>query len=275
MKKFILALFSILLLVSCGSTKKAKIEGNKEVVTVSNNIQGSFNSVEISDDIKVKMKQGFTDNYVLTTDENLVSVVQFKVVDSVLRIYTTQRITKSKELNVYLTAQNLEYISLRNDSRFESDGLLTTDFLSVTGSGGSQIEIDIETTQFNLNLKDNSLVEVDGKAENIDFYLTDRSDVKGELDIDTGSINLQESAEFDMEGKANEVSLTIAGGTHYNGTDFELKTAQLTALDKSEVNVLVSDNVTVYAKDKTTINLYGRPEVTVKTLSDRATINKK
>ncbi|NNC60934.1 MAG: DUF2807 domain-containing protein, partial [Eudoraea sp.] len=90
--------------------KKPKIQGNKEVIQVSRDIQGTFNALEIDDGLEVNLNPGAKNGFIMDLDANLVDIVQFYVVDSVLRVYTTHNITSKKKLDIYLSVSYLEHL---------------------------------------------------------------------------------------------------------------------------------------------------------------------
>ena len=80
MKKLIL-LLPLLLTFSFASIaqKKDKIKGDKNVTTVTNNIDKGFTAIEISDDLKVNLTKSVANSYILTTKKNLQAIVKFTV----------------------------------------------------------------------------------------------------------------------------------------------------------------------------------------------------
>ena len=86
-------------------------------------IEKEFNAIEVDDALEVTLSQSNQNSYVLTTDKNLQDVIRFTINDSVLKIYTTNKITSSKKLEINLKFINLEHITLKNNAKIEgSDG---------------------------------------------------------------------------------------------------------------------------------------------------------
>jgi hypothetical protein len=97
--------------------KKPKIKGNKVVTEITKEIYESFNAVEIDDALEVNLVQGSTNSYRLKTDENLLDIIQFSVRDSILKVYSVNKITSSKKLEIDLTVQEIEHLILKNDAK--------------------------------------------------------------------------------------------------------------------------------------------------------------
>jgi hypothetical protein len=70
----------IVLLIVCTTIiaqKKPKIQGNKEVIQIVQNIPESFNALEIDDGLEVTLTPGVQNGYIMDVDRNLAEVVQF------------------------------------------------------------------------------------------------------------------------------------------------------------------------------------------------------
>lgn len=101
-KRILVLILLVLVSGSVFAQKKQKIKGNKEVVEVYKNLE-PFTKVEILDELAVNLMQTQSEGYRLKTDSNLVDVIKFEVIDGTLKIYTTNRIISSKNLEIYLT----------------------------------------------------------------------------------------------------------------------------------------------------------------------------
>lgn len=99
MKKIILMLILAICVSNVFAQKKEKLKGNKIVTDVFNTLEG-FNAVDIGDNLKVTISQAGNNGYHLMADENLVSDINFQVIDSVLKIYTTSNIVSKKNLKL-------------------------------------------------------------------------------------------------------------------------------------------------------------------------------
>ena len=125
MKKTFIFLFAIGLCSFTYAQKKPKVKGNKEVIQVIREIPEDFNALEIDDGLKINLSQGVENGYILNVDSNLVDVLQFFVVDSVLKVYTTNNIVSSKKVEITMTVKGLEHLILRMTQKLREKVLLT------------------------------------------------------------------------------------------------------------------------------------------------------
>jgi len=275
MKKMLgMGILIALITSSCG-TQKEKIKGDRDVISVNGSLQTGINTISVDDAIEVELVQARSNDYILTTDRNLVSVVDFKVVDSVLTISTNMEVTSAKELSVYLKLQNPQHIILKNDSKLETPGQLEVPDFSVTAGASSRIDANLTATNARINLRENASGQLNIKSEKLALKMSDRTDVKGKINTQIAEFTMSGSSEFNPRGKTNELNLALTGKADYKGDDFDVENAAVTLSDRSAAAVSADESLSVYAQDKAVINVYGKPNINVKALNDDAQINKK
>src|SRR6187431_3137884 len=116
MKKY--TAFFLLLLVSTFALaqKSEKIKGSK-TVTIEQKEIGSFNSLEVSDNIEVYLDKGEKCELKIEADDNLHDIVKIDLTDKTLRINTTKEATNYKKLIVRVTYnKDLKMITAHNEA---------------------------------------------------------------------------------------------------------------------------------------------------------------
>ena len=275
MKKLVgLGVVCALILSSCGANK-SKIKGDRDVISVNGTLQTGINTIEIDDEIQVELVQAQSNDYILTTDRNLVSVVDFKVTDSVLRISTNMEVTSAKALTVYLKLQNPKHVILKNDSDLETPGQIEVPEFTVTAASSSEIDVNLTTTKSQINLRENANGQLNIRTEQLEVKMSDRTDLRGKFTAQSARVTMGGSAEFNPRGKTASLNLALTGKADYKGDDFDSKNASATLSDRSNAAVSAEESLSVFAQDKAVINVYGKPDISVKALNDDAQINKK
>ena len=191
MKKSIVILLTFFIFSFCYSQSKDKIIGNSTVVTVSNDLDKKFNSLEIADNLIVSISRGNKNSYVLNTDENLVEEVQFVVLNNVLKIFTSKRISSFKKLEVNLEVIGINRIILRDDAIIKTGRKLKFDKLLIDGNDSSKFELEIETNDIQINMDKNSVGKLKLKAKNLQIDMKDRSDLKSKINTDNLKVSLK------------------------------------------------------------------------------------
>ncbi len=261
------------ILTSCSAQKK--IKGDKDVISVNGNLTTGINTIEVGEGIELELAQSNINNYVLTTDRNLTSVIQFEVRDSVLRIVPSMRITRSKELSVYLKLQNPQHIILNDNSKMESPGMINVPDFSITARESSDFEFKLRTGKARFDLSGNARGDVTVSTADLDIKMKDRTDLKGDFDASTSIFTLNDNAEFNPEGKTDQLKLTSSGKGDYKGRKYEAEDASVTLSGRTNTAIYTKDNLTVFAQDKASIESYGKGEISINALKDDAAIEKK
>ena len=198
MKKLsLLFILSIISIISFAQ-KKEKIKGDKNVVTTTDNISKEFNAIEVADELKVTLTQGLQNSYTLTSDKNLQEIIQFTVVDGKLKIYTTSRITSSK---------NLEQINLKDDAEIDGEKMFESNVFIINADNSSRFNLEVKTKDISITMLGNAKGKLKANSERTVIAMSDKSDLKANISTDRTTIELTKSAKLELEGKSDDATL--------------------------------------------------------------------
>jgi len=275
MKNTITMLLLSFIMMSCAAQKKPKIKGDKNVIEINNIIKEAFNKIVIDDGLEVKFIPSQTSFYRLETDANIAVGMNFKVVDSVLQIYSENRIVSSKKLNIEVSAGNIEAITLKNDASIESKRVLESKTMILTAGGSSKFDLDIDSKSVGIVLSGNAGGRLKIKSDSTYINMSDRTDLKGDLVAKEVSISLADNAELKLDGTSDTAKFNVSGGSGLKLDDLKVDSASLNASGNTDVYINVAKELDVYAKDKSSIFIYGEPTMNVSGLVDDAKIEKR
>ena len=275
MKK--ITILTILLLCSffINAQKKAKVKGNKIVTEVTKEILETFNAIEIDDNLEVNLRQGNQNGYFLMADENLIDIVQFKVKDSILKIFTTNKIVSSKKLEITLTVNEIEHIMLKNDAKLIGEGELSSEKLYLSAYNSSKFELHIKAEDVTVTLHRNAGGKLRIKSENTTFLVTDRTDLKASVVSDKVRATLTKKSQLKLEGDSNYAAYNLKDNSKLDGRTMKVTSADLYTSNTSDVHVYASRNLELYAQGKSNVYVYGSPKMEIKGLTDKSKIIKK
>ena len=264
----------MILSLTITAQKKPKIKGNKDVVEVFKNLD-AFNQIEISDGLNVSLMQTTAEGYRLKADSNLIDVFKVEVVDSILKIYTTFKITSSKKQEIAITFKNLEKITLRNDAKVEGLNKFNLSEFMLDSYDGSDFELDVNSQKSIMNLNGRTNGKLQIKCDDAMMNLNDNSYLKGNLSIANLNLTLNKRADMKIEGDAENLNLITTGASDIKAKDLKVTYANLNASNTSDIYVYVTKEINIYAKGKSFIYIYGSPEIKVEGLNDKSQIIKK
>ena len=266
------------LLVICStsfSQKKPKIKGDKDVTTTTERILKKFNAIEVDDELEVSLKQGDENSYSLTTDRNLQEIIQFSVRDSVLKIYTTNKITSHKKLAINLTFITLEHITIKNDAQVSSEGRIEGHVVYVNAYNSSQFDLDIRATDLIVTMQRNTDGQLKSRTTNTTIVMNDRTDLDASVIAEKTTVTLTKSAQLNLAGDCDLVVFSLKDKTELDAREMKATAADLYTSNKSDVYVYAGRNLEIYAKGKSNIYVYGDPKIEIKGLTDQSKIIKK
>lgn len=275
MKKILIFLFAIGLCSFSYAQKKPKVKGNKEVTQVIRQIPEDFNALEIDDGLKINISQGFENGYVLDVDSNLVDVLQFFVVDSVLKVYTTNNIVSSKKLEITMTVKGLEHLILKNDAEVIGEGSFNSERFYVSGYNSSRMDLDIRADDVTVTLHRNAGGKLKVTSENTTFIMNDRTDLKAYVVCDNIRVTVNNSADLDLDGDAEYAAFNLKQSSTLNARNMRVSTVDLYTSNKSDVYVNATKNLEVYAKGNSNVYVYGNPKLEIKGFTDKSKIIKR
>lgn len=255
-------------------TDKAK--GNKEVVSISHDIEGDFESIEISDNLKVEIQKSRRNSYVLTTDQNLVDEVEVDVRNGVLKVFTNSKIVKSKKLEVLLNLDKLGTLIINDDASVILNDRFDIDKFKVIQNKKSDLDLDIDVSQdFELLLNDRSKAKISLRSDNININGKGHSKLKGNFEARDLKVNLEKSADLKLDGKANNAEYNLRNNSTLDARKLKANIALLISKNKADIHVRASNKITVDVEGKSKVFVYGNPEVIIKGFTDKSRIIKK
>lgn len=274
MKNIFIVLVLCIFTVSAVAQKKPKLKGNKMVTDVFNTLE-EFNAIEISDNLKVNILQAANNGYHLIADENLVSDVNIQVVDSVLKIYTNSNITKKKKLEINLTINKIDKITLKDDAKLICDNKLIGDSFTFAAFDNSSFNLDLnaESSYFRVVKSVSGEIQLTGNKAIMMF--DENAFMKGNVVLNELELKMINRSDIDLTGEVDYLKFSGNDTGTLKGKDLKASDADVSISGSSKAYIYASKLLKIYAKDKSSIYVYGKPEIKVEGLNDKAQIIKK
>ena len=174
-----------LLATSCNfDISLGQISGNGKVVTEERSVEGGFNAVRGMAGMDVYLTHGDTEKIVVEADENLMEIIETKIVDGELRIKATQNIGRSKAQKVHVTFTSLNKIEASSGADVIGNSLIKSETLRLSSSSGADLEIDILAKDVYASTSSGADLKVSGTATQLTADASSGSDLKAqELEV--------------------------------------------------------------------------------------------
>jgi hypothetical protein len=269
-----------LLLLLCVTTltfaqKREKIKGSK-IVTTSIKEVGSFDALEVDDNIEVYLEQGEKNEIKIEADDNLHDIIGMDLREKTLRLYTNKESSIFKKLSVKVTyTKSLNKVITKNEAIVYAIQELQLDDITMNCVDYSKLYLNVNAKRFNLIADDKSRTELNLKAEDGNLQLSKNAVVKTLVSAVKFKCDLYQKATAAIEGIAEKATIRLDNNSVFTGTKFTLKDANVTAEGSAVATILADTTIAIAAGDKSEISLYGDPKIDLTRFSEEAKLIKK
>ncbi|MEK8180640.1 DUF2807 domain-containing protein [Flavobacterium buctense] len=270
-------LFSFLLLASVSfAQKKEKVKGSK-IVKLEQKEIGSFESLEVEDNLEVFLVKGNECALEIEADDNLIEFVDYKLTGNTLRISTTKDISSYKKLSVRVTyTDKFNMVITKDETNVTALSDVVLDNVTFKTYDYSKLFLNANTKSFTLMANDKSKVELNLKSVKTAIDLSKSAYVKALISSSEMRFDLYQKSSAEVEGDVIELKLRLENNTDFIGRKLTAKNASLETAGYSKSSINVSNIATVDASGNCEIQLYGEPlKIEMKRFADSAELRKK
>lgn len=225
MKQIAILATLALLLTSC-----SKIKGEGEITTITSSVDGSVNTISVSNSITLKLSDKMEfGKFSITAYENIHPYIKLSSDDDRLEI--GMKSENYKDLYVEVIVSSKQYNCIE-------------------ASGASGITLEGETPLFS----------------DYTIDLSGASQFRGDLDIeDMLNVDLSGASKVDITGVSNYCNATLSGSSVLYNTSFSCKKLDVDMSGASKIRMSVSESIEGGLSGASTIRYVGSPVVSVST----------
>jgi hypothetical protein len=228
MKKLVIilvALFAGSIFTSCILNT---VKGNGNVKEETRDCD-KFDGISVSRGMNVYVTQGPETRVVVVADENLLNYIDTDVDDRTLKVTATKGIVKATSNKVLVTVPNLGMIKTSSGSNLFAETPVTTDFIEVKASSGSNIRFQLEAGETEVSASSGSNITLSGKSTSIKAKASSGSNIKaGDLQAEKAEAKVSSGANIRLN-----VNGSLKAGASSGGNIFYTGAATQTDINKS------------------------------------------
>ena len=275
MKKSTALLLLLFVTTFTFAQKREKIKGTK-IVTTSIKEVGSFDAIEVDDNLEVYLEQGEKNEIKIEADDNLHDIIGIDLREKTLRLYTNKESTIFKKLSVKVTyTKSLNKVITKNEAVVYAIQELQLDDITMNCLDFSKLYLNVNAKKFTLIADDKSRTELNLKAEDGNLQLSKNAIVKTLVSAIKFKCDLYQKANAAIEGIAEKATIRLDNNSVFTGIKFTLKDANVTAEGSGIASILAENTIAIAAGDKSEISLYGDPKIELTRFSEEAKLIKK
>lgn len=189
-----------------------------------------FHGVSLGLPASVEIRQGASEGVTITGDDNVVPLIETKVVDGTLEIRWLEphADVRHRKLEIVVDAKTLDALTIGGSGRMHAASLSARSFNATIGGSG---EIGID-----------------------------------KLDADALKATIGGSGKLEVGGRADRLAATLAGSGRLSAGQLQARDAQLTLQGSPDATVRVRDTLAVTIAGSGSVTYYGKPRVSQTTM---------
>lgn len=255
--------------------KKEKIKGSKKV-TIEQKAIGSFNALEVEDNLEIFLEKAEKNEIKIEADDNLHEIISFDLRDNTLRIYTSKTAANYKKLIVRVGYTNdLKMVTSKNEATINAIQELQLNEITFKTFDYSKLYSNVNAKNFILQANDKSKTELNLKSENAIVELSKNASLKALITAIDLKCDLYQKSEATIEGTVTNATVRLDNHSALTGSKLTVKNATLTTEGEATCSLHVDTNVIINAANKSEIQLLGAAKIEMKKFTDEAKLLKK
>ena len=184
----------------------------------------NFNEISVSSGIDLYLTQGNSESIkIVTSNEHMNKVLVEKNGTRLNIRYGTKNnwsgMFKDREIKVYINFKNLQALTASGGSDVNSQRTINVPRMTITSSGGSDIELDLITNNLEITSSGGSDINLRGKATNMNITSSGGSDVDAkEFTVENARVSSSGGADVEIYvTKALDVTASGGSDVSYKG----------------------------------------------------------
>ena len=275
MKKYITLLLLVLSITALVAQRKEKIKGSK-TVTVERREIGTFESLEVEDNLEVYLEKGDKAEIKIEADENLHDHIIIDLKDKTLLVYASKKAVSYKKLIVRITYNNdLNLETSKNESTINAIQEIALENITFKPLDYSKLFLNVNAKNFILQSEDKSKTELNLKSENTSIELNKNATLKALITTIDLKVDLYQKAKATVEGDATTAKIRLDNNSSLTGNKLTIKSIDVTTESYSTCSVNAVTTIIIDAANKSEIQLVGSPKIEIRKFADEARLIKK
>jgi hypothetical protein len=222
---FILGIFALLLFGCIGPLNCTT--GSGDVISQDRTID-SFDSIELATDASLTYTQGNAGQLHIVAEDNLIGMIETKVENGVLKIYTKPGdcLRSTLPIRISVSSENIKKLSVLGSGKITSTNTIQSDFLELNVLGSGEIDLGAQSNSINVDVPGSGGVRIGGNTTSLDASILGSGYLKAyDLTADTAKVKITGSGSAEIFAN-NELDARLlgSGNVYYKGNATVTKT---------------------------------------------------
>ena len=255
--------------------QKEKVKGSK-IVTIEQKEIGEFDGLEVEDNLEIFLIKGDKSGLEIEADDNLHELIDIHMNGNTLHLSATKQVSSSKKFSVRVTyTDGFKMLIAKGEASITALAEMNVTNFTFKMYNEAKLFANVNAKIFTLMTDDKSKTELNLKAEETNVEMTKNSQVKALISSTQLKFDMYQKAKATIEGDVIDMKLRLDNNADFTGKKLTTKNMDLVAEAYSECSINVGTRLTIDAKGKSAIDLYGDQKIEMKSFLDSATLSKK
>jgi hypothetical protein len=274
MKKIVLILLMVMVAIP-SLVAQQKIKGDRNV-TIKQTYVDDFHKLVVNGDFSIEIVYNSKPSVNIETDDNLHDVIEFYVVDGVLTIVETMRITSRKKLSITINyGDALQHMEVRGDGELRSLTSMELNDATLITADNSRAYLNVRAKSFDYKSSGKSKTRLNLTADSTKVEMSDNTKLDALINSNVVNFDMYLRSDAVIEGSASSSILRLDNFTNFNSPKFDVKSVDATLEDNSDLTIASTESITIAASGNSEVYLYGSPSITITKFEDTAKLQKK
>lgn len=251
-----------------------RVKGSRVVTDVSERLP-TFTKVNVTDGLEITLLKSGTEGYDLEMDDNLVELINMDVKDSILTVSLRKTIRSSKKLDITVRFNEISEIQVDQKARVTSQSVIETPHFKGAISGNGFLQAEIKAPEGSFTINESSKLELDYRGDRLSINASDNAFALGDINTEEFDLVASGRSDIDFKGNALETVITLDETADFKGKTFDSDAVKVILRGSSKATLSVDKDILIDMSDKSTLNLYGEPSITIERFSGTSTLQKK
>jgi len=275
MKKSLFITILFIFSVTAFGQQKEKIKGSK-IVTVEQKEIAEFENLDVKDNLEIFLIKGDKCGVEIEADDNLHETIDVKLKDKTLYLSATKQVSGAKKYSVRVTyTDDFKMAIAKDDANITALAEIALTNFTFKIHDNAKLFAYVNTKSFTLMTDDKSKTELNLKSDETIIEMSKNSQLKALIASTQMKFDMYQKATATIEGDVIDLKLRLDNNTDFIGSKLTSKNTELVTEGYSQCSVTVNGKVTIDAKGKSEIQLYGEQKIEMKNFLDSATLVKK
>ncbi|WP_432714102.1 head GIN domain-containing protein [Pedobacter sp.] len=184
----------------------------------------NFTDISVASGIDLYLRQGNSEGLKITSSAELLKdvIIEKKGTSLTIRYKNNvnwERIVHSQKIKAYVTYKTLNALSASGGSDVYSQNTIKSSHFAIHSSGGSDVKLDLMTSNLELHSSGGSDVDLRGKATNMEIHASGGSDINAyDFVVENARVNTSGGSDVNIHvTKALEASASGGSEVHFKG----------------------------------------------------------